>query len=102
VNEIRKINDSFYGSGHALVSSLYSEFSNYEIEIMLQPLSIKNYLKKVIKVQEFDETTYFPISESIMENFFARRISDFDFSSLKYSRDDDLDHISQIISYVGK
>lgn len=40
---------------------------------MLQSLSIENYLKKVIKVQQFDETSYFPISESVMGNFFAQR-----------------------------
>lgn len=50
---------------------------------------------------QFDETPYFPISEGIMEYFFKSRISDFDFSVLKYKNDDNLDEISQIISSVG-
>lgn len=96
------MDSSFYGMGDTFYSKEFPKVPEFEIEIMLQPSTIKNYIESMQELQSLDMSEYFPLSERAVKLFFSKIDPKFEGKSIKYSDSDNLDIICQIISYVGR
>ncbi|MEE9377646.1 MAG: hypothetical protein V3V33_06380 [Candidatus Lokiarchaeia archaeon] len=99
---MRYLDSSYYGIDNNFSSKTYRHFSDFDIEMMLQPTNIKRYIELVIEVQKLEECKYFPLSNGFMDSFFSKISPNFKYKNLKYTSEDNLDVISEIISYIGK
>lgn len=81
---------------------LFPKVSEFEIEILLQPSTIKRYIESVQELQSLDMSEYFPLSKRAVKVFFSKISPKFEVESIKYSDSDNLDIICQIISYIGR
>jgi hypothetical protein len=100
--KIRHMDSSFYGEQDSFKSEEFREFSEFNIEMMFQPLTIRRYIESVINLQKVEGCEFFPLSEEFVKIFFSEIKSDFDYNLIKYHSCSDLDIICQIISYIGK
>ena len=78
------------------------KFSKEDYEIYLFPTTVQRYLKNLIELQQNENETFFPSSESRIREYFNTNFGPFDHNQIKYSSTEDLKTAGKIISYQGR
>ncbi|TKJ20457.1 MAG: hypothetical protein CEE43_12325 [Promethearchaeota archaeon Loki_b32] len=100
--QLRRFRGTTFGTGDTFHNDEFKIFSEYDIEIMFLPSTIKRYLENIQKLQSLEYCEYFPLSEKFVKNFFSNIKPEFDYQNIKYDNTSKLDLVSRIISYIGK
>lgn len=98
----RRLDRSTYGNGNSFSSDQYLQFADYEIEIMYQPLTIRKFIENLQKIQSYESTSFYPVKEEYIKNFFNKIKPDFEYQNMRYNSSINIDTISHIISYLGE
>lgn len=80
-----------------------SYLSKEDYRIYVSPAIIKKYLEGLIEIQNKEKSKYFPCQESQIEEYFTKlKKKNIDIDKLKHSKRNNLELISEIISYYGQ
>ncbi len=98
----RKLDRSTSGYDKSFQSPQYKKFDVIDYDIYFQPLNIKKYLTKVIRIQNLDDEKYFPNEESYIQTYFDEISQNFNHNKIKYTNKTNLDIISDILTNIGR
>ncbi|MFX1281122.1 MAG: hypothetical protein ACFFA3_17360 [Promethearchaeota archaeon] len=90
------------GYNKSFHSPQYERFDNLDYDIYFQPLNIKKYLKKLIRIQNLENENFFPNEEEYIQIYFDKNFQNFNHNKIKYTNKTDLDLISIILTNIGK
>ncbi len=105
-NDVDNLKDSVHDLEDQIKDIDYNieelRFSKEDYEIYLFPTTIQRYLNNIIEIQQRDEDSFFPSSETSIENYFQQNFPSFDHNNIKYDATDDFSVICKIISDQGR
>ena len=102
MNSRRKLDRSSSGYGKSFQSPQYDKFDVYDYDIYFQPLNIKKYLSKLLRIQNLEEEIFFPNEESYIKTYFDEISKNFNHNKIKYINKTNLDIISHILTNIGR
>ncbi len=102
MNSRRKLDRSSSGYDKLFQSPQYERFNTIDYDIYFQPLNIKKYLNKLIKIQNLENENFFPNEETYIQIYFDENFQNFNHNKIKYTNKTDLDIISVILTNIGK
>jgi len=102
MNSRRKLDRSTSGYDKSFQSPQYERFDNLDYDIYFQPLNIKKYLSKVIKIQNLEGEIFFPNELSYIQNYFNEISENFNYNLIKYTNESKLDIVSRILANIGR
>ena len=102
MNSRRRLDKSYSGNDESFQSPQYKKFSGFEYELFLQPVTIKKYLCKIIKIQNLENEKFFPNEESYIQTYFDEISRNFNQDKIKYSNESNLDVVSNILTNIGR
>ena len=102
MNSRRKLDRSTSGYGKSFQSPQYERFDVLDYNIYFQPLNIKKYLSKLIKIQNLENEKFFPSEENYIQTYFDEISKNFNYNKIKYTNESKLDIVSSILANIGR
>jgi len=102
MNSRRKLDRSTSGYGKSFQSPQYERFDVFDYNIYFQPLNIKKYLSKLIKIQNLENEKFFPNEENYIQTYFDEISKNFNYNKIKYTNESKLDIVSSILANIGR
>jgi len=98
----RKLDRSSSGYSKSFQSPQYKRFDVIDYDIYFQPLNIKKYLSKLIRIQNLDKEKFFPNEEIYIQTYFDEISQNFNHYKIKYTNKTNLDIIGDILTNIGR
>jgi len=102
MNSRRKLDRSYSGYDESFQSPQYKKFNAFDYDLFLQPLNIKKYLSKLIRIQNLENEKFFPNEESYIQTYFDEISKNFNHNKIKYTNESKLDVVSNILANIGR
>jgi len=102
MNSRRKLDRRSSGYGKSFQSPQYQKFDVYDYDIYFQPLNIKKYLTKLIRIQNLENKKFFPNDEIYIQTYLDEISQNFNCNKIKYTNKTNLDVISDILTNIGR
>ncbi|MHA1756265.1 MAG: hypothetical protein ACTSVV_05805, partial [Promethearchaeota archaeon] len=80
----------------------YQKFDKYEYELYFQPLTIKKFLEKIIRIQSLENKKFFPNNENYIQNYFNIISQSFDINNIRYNEETNLDIVGNILANIAR
>jgi len=102
MNSRRKLDRISSGQGKSFQSPQFERYDANDYDIYFQPLNIKKYLIKLIKIQKIEEEKYFPNDENYIQIYFNKITKNFNPEKIRYTENSKLEIITHILMNIGK
>ncbi|MHA1756839.1 MAG: hypothetical protein ACTSVV_08725 [Promethearchaeota archaeon] len=90
------------GCGDSFESPQYQKFDKYYYELYFQPLTIKKFLEKIIRIQSLENKKFFPNNEKYIQNYFNTISQGFDINNIRYNEETNLDIVGNILANFAR
>ncbi len=82
MNSRRKLDMSTSGDGKSFQSPQYKRFDVFDYDIYFQPLNVKKYLNKLIRIQNLEKEEFFPNDITHIQLYFEEISQNFNHSKI--------------------